>query len=216
MKDIFVSDLIKLFLLKKIEVVGYKPKKITKDLISFFFISLIINILCFLPLFILKVKLPAENIKVILPYEIIFVAPFVEEMLFRILQKKGRINYFIFISFLFFFLMMKFDFIKDKLVYLIFLFLFFVILYKSIRDKNYEYNIYNERTTLLLVILLSFLFGISHLLNFGTNLSFLILLAYFFSKFLGGIILSTIRLRYGIIISLFFHIFLNGFIYIMK
>ena len=216
MKDIFVSDLVKLFLIKKINVVGYNFKKITIDFFSFIFISFIINILCFLPLFILKVKLSSENIKETLPYEIIFVAPFVEEVLFRLLQKKGRLNIIVFICFLFVFLMMKFNFIFDKIVYLIFLFLFFVILDQSIRDKNYEYKVYNEKTTLILVILMSSLFAISHLFNFNSNVSYLILVAYFFSKFFGGLILSIIRLRYGIVISLLFHVLLNGFIYVMK
>jgi hypothetical protein len=152
-----------------------------------------------------------------LPYEIILIAPFVEEMFFRFPLKKGKGFLLIFITFLISFLLMKFNILNENVVYAIFT-IIFLYLVNITHKSEFKENDYKNKRLLFLTLFLSLAFGLSHLLNYEElgNEGVTYLLIFSISKIISGLILSVIRLRYGIIISILFHCLLNFLIFALK
>ena len=221
MKKIFLSDIICLFKGQSVnnEFNDLKFKKVFFNLIIFILFIFFVNILNVMFLLILGYKTPPvlKSIDETLPYEIILVAPFVEEMFFRFPLKKSKKNLYIFLVFLTLFLLMKFNFVYKVYIYIMFLFLFLYQLFfsKSLISKE---NNYNNKTSLFLIILLSTLFGLFHVVNFEKPGEFInyYLLIFSISKIITGISLSVIRLRFGVLISILFHAFFNLIIYLIN
>lgn len=115
------------------------------------------------------------------------------------------------------FLLMKFNIVNKAYIYSFFLILISCIIMES-HKGNLDNNKYNNKVTLIITIILSIIFGLFHLFNFETKNEsiFNFLLLFSVSKIITGIILSVIRLRYGIIISFLFHSIFNLIIYTIQ
>ena len=221
MKKIFLSDIISLFKGQSInnEYNDLKFKKVFLNLIIFILFIFLVNILNVIFLLILGYKTPPvlKSIEETLPYEIILIAPFVEEMFFRFPLKKSKKNLYIFFIFLAFFLLMKFNFVHKDYAYIMFLFLILYQLFFSKSLITSETN-YSNKRTFFLIILLSSLFGLFHVINLEKTDEFInyYLLIFSISKIITGISLSVIRLRFGVLISIFFHVIFNLIIYLIN
>lgn len=221
MKKIFLSDIISLFKGQSInnEYNDLKFKKVFLNLIIFILFIFLVNILNVIFLLILGYKTPPvlKSIEETLPYEIILIAPFVEEMFFRFPLKKSKKNLYIFFIFLAFFLLMKFNFVHKDYAYIMFLFLILYQLFFSKSLITSETN-YSNKRTFFLIILLSSLFGLFHVVNLEKTDEFInyYLLIFSISKIITGISLSVIRLRFGVLISIFFHVIFNLIIYLIN
>lgn len=214
-------DLIKLFAKGEIDYErNYNIKSLVINFFFFFFFSFVLNIISFFFIYILVDELPSLNLDTSLPYEIIFVAPFTEEIIFRLLLKKNNKNIALWIVFLFLFLLMKFNIVDEKIIYLTFIILFMFIVFFTIKDKTYEsINLVSNkrRHTLLLIVTSSFLFGLAHISNlYSLDAGLIFIIIYFFSHFIVGLLLSVIRMKYGILISILYHSALNGIIYLLS
>ena len=221
MKKIFLSDIISLFKGQSInnEYNDLKFKKVFLNLIIFILFIFLVNILNVIFLLILGYKTPPvlKSIEETLPYEIILIAPFVEEMFFRFPLKKSKKNLYIFFIFLAFFLLMKFNFVHKDYAYIMFLFLILYQLFFSKSLITSETN-YSNKSTFFLIIFLSSLFGLFHVVNLEKTDEFInyYLLIFSISKIITGISLSVIRLRFGVLISIFFHVIFNLIIYLIN
>lgn len=221
MKKIFLSDIISLFKGQSInnEYNDLNFKKVFLNLIIFILFIFLVNILNVIFLLILGYKTPPvlKSIEETLPYEIILIAPFVEEMFFRFPLKKSKKNLYIFFIFLAFFLLMKFNFVHKDYAYIMFLFLILYQLFFSKSLITSETN-YSNKSTFFLIILLSSLFGLFHVVNLEKTDEFInyYLLIFSISKIITGISLSVIRLRFGVLISIFFHVIFNLIIYLIN
>ena len=221
MKKIFLSDIISLFKGQSInnEYNDLNFKKVFLNLIIFILFIFLVNILNVIFLLILGYKTPPvlKSIEETLPYEIILIAPFVEEMFFRFPLKKSKKNLYIFFIFLAFFLLMKFNFVHKDYEYIMFLFLILYQLFFSKSLITSETN-YSNKSTFFLIILLSSLFGLFHVVNLEKTDEFInyYLLIFSISKIITGISLSVIRLRFGVLISIFFHVIFNLIIYLIN
>ncbi|WP_445710764.1 hypothetical protein [Flavobacterium sp.] len=221
MKNFFLIDIVTLFKKQEIypEQDSINIKKIFINLIIFVFFIMFLNILNVLILLLLGYKSPPNfnNNDEILPYEIILIAPFVEEMFFRFPLKKGMKNLYVFLVFIILFLSMKFDIINKIYIYVSFLFLLTYIVIQS-KKRNLDKNNYSNGITLYLTILLSIIFGLFHVVNFDTAGDMInsYLLIFSISKIFTGISLSVIRLKYGILASFFFHLIFNLIIYLIQ
>ena len=221
MKKIFLSDIISLFKGQSInnEYNDLKFKKVFLNLIIFILFIFLVNILNVIFLLILGYKTPPvlKSIEETLPYEIILIAPFVEEMFFRFPLKKSKKNLYIFFIFLAFFLLMKFNFVHKDYAYIMFLFLILYQLFFSKSLITSETN-YINKCIFFFIILLSSLFVLFNFINLEKTDEFInyYLLIFSISKIITGISLSVIRLRFGVLISIFFHVIFNLIIYLIN
>ena len=139
----------------------------------------------------------------------IFLAPIYEEILFRLLLRFSVKNYFIFFNTLF--LLTVTSFLYQKYIFFIALLSILIlslIIYFIVKSNNnfftrIKFKYYFYTTTLL--------FGLIHLFNFsGNNYAIIIFSIVLVSpQIFLGLILGYIRMKYGILYSIFFHMIVN-------
>lgn len=139
-------------------------------------------------------------------FEVLLVAPFLEELVYRLWLNQKRRN--IIISF-FFFALGIFYWYRGRselgidMVFYLCLLLLFVISYKG---EGYIAN------PALMMILSCFIFGIVHLTSLPNykTLPFFIIFLNTFPHMLSGFFLAKVRIELGIQFSMAFHFIING------
>ena len=140
---------------------------------------------------------------------LIFLAPIIEELIFRLPLYRSKLNYFISIVSCVVFFSKFFRIISIDLFYfLIFLIFILYVLIRYLKSEKQKYNFNHKYKS----IIFSFLFGLFHLLNFDKKyvLTFnLAILFYILHKSIIGYFLSNIRIKYNVFISILFHLIMN-------
>lgn len=140
----------------------------------------------------------------------VFIAPVYEEIIFRLLLKLDKKNIGVFTVTILTLIFLSF--FKNKLIYLFFLsvllitifsfFFFFKRKCKSFVNDNHKYFYWGS----------SILFGILHAANFSGNIYLIISLSLFLGspQIVLGFILGYIRMNYGFLYGILFHIIINS------
>jgi membrane protease YdiL (CAAX protease family) len=141
----------------------------------------------------------------------ILLAPIVEELLFRLILvfNKKNLTILIFTTFI----MLGFFIIKENILKMAIFFLLiltFVFIYKYINQCRSYFIMYYK----LFFFLIAGLFAFLHFFNFiGISVSNLIFLPILvIPQFILGLLLGYIRISYGLIYSIFFHMLINCFV----
>ncbi|MFB9063778.1 CPBP family glutamic-type intramembrane protease [Flavobacterium branchiarum] len=157
---------------------------------------------------------------IVLPANILFLkvavfAPIMEEIIFRLLIRVNKFNLIIFSVFLIVFVLYE-KYILSTVVYYVFNGFFLLLLF--FKKLNYKLNRQLDKSKYLslLIYISCFLFGLYHVPNFkDCSLFDIVVIAYLFSKIIAGFIFILLRLKFGIIASILFHMFINSLAYMM-
>ncbi len=147
----------------------------------------------------------------------IIVAPFIEEILFRGILKINKGTICLFIYALTTLTLKKMNLIEvnfyNTLIVLVFVVFLIIILRTNQFEKEHlKYTRYKK----IIVYISAFTFGFLHLRNFNSvNIFVFPILFYGCMQVLGGFMLNIIRLKYGLLTSVLFHLSLNGVIYLL-
>lgn len=155
-----------------------------------------------------NVFLPKKNILLL---TVVFF-PIIEEFLFRSILRKGKYYFYFFLFALVYAILLL---LKINFYISIAVSLFLTITSFFLRIKIPYYFIKKNMKPILIIT--NVLFAIIHLYNFNIPASnILILFIIIFQKFIGGIYLSFICVRYGLVFSILFHSLYNGLPHIIK
>ena len=143
-------------------------------------------------------------------------APITEEVIFRSLLRFKKINIILFIITLTAYVAIAaFHFKTLNVILALFILISFIILLTTIPTSKIESFISSKFKYFFYGT--SLIFGLLHIFNFTGNLylmlAFLIILTA--PQIVGGLILGYIRMNYGLVYSILFHITGNGFIIIL-
>ncbi|MFI0428452.1 type II CAAX prenyl endopeptidase Rce1 family protein [Mariniflexile sp. HMF6888] len=181
------------------------------SIFSYIFLGLIFFLLLgFFSVFIHRiwnVPLPYKNINISF-FNAVLLAPIIEELSFRAILKKSKINFLFFISsfsYLIFGYLLKYDLFVYYIVLLI-----ITLFYVFVKKKVDFLEPYSKKQVLYLVYISCFFFGFAHIINYDISLNILIpLLAILLFKVLGAFFLSLLRLKFGLMVSILFHFIIN-------
>lgn len=150
-------------------------------------------------------------------YEVVVIAPVLEEILFRLVLRLNKFNLTIFFIWLFIFVLYKRFIIDSNCLLVLSLMSFvFLILKKNKHKLNITQFEFKFFPLPVIIYLSCFLFGIMHLSNFGnTEILNITIILYVISKALAGFAFALLRLKFGIISSIIYHIFLNSLAYFL-
>lgn len=150
---------------------------------------------------------PNSNITEITFFNVVVLAPVIEECMFRAILKKKFINYFLFIIASVYF----FRFQLNENIYIISaIIIVFTLLLLLLNKNNFFDNNYTNLQLLFVVYISSISFGIAHVGNytFSTKIIlFLIIMS--LSKIISGFLRAMFRLKFGFFYSIILHIFTN-------
>jgi len=148
-------------------------------------------------------------------YLIIFIGPFVEEILFRLILKVNKFNISIFLGLLLLKLLTgniyQFDILSLTFgFYIAFCILLSIVVYFFIPIKTINFL---KAKNQILIFSSVLLFGLVHIMNIKTYHWELILLYPFFvlPQMIMGYFITNLRLKYGFFWGLFLHIIFNAF-----
>lgn len=194
-----------------------KPK--ISDFISLYFITLLLSIpFGVLTLVVTKtfhledlVNKEFEHLSLKFVISLVLISPIAEEILLRSWLRFSKRNLLLLVTTL---SLLIIDYAYKSrisgliiLSFILFLILFFVYKFsrKSIEkfiDSKFSYFFYAE----------TFLFGLGHAFNFAGNISVLLLFSFILGgrQLIAGLTLGFIRMNYGLIYSIIFHIVINS------
>lgn len=174
---------------------------------SFFFFVLFISAVVLSFLFYDNDKSGTFNTVRITNLAYCFTIPLYEEILFRLFLRK-RFSNFILIIIIILFLIAGEFLSFDPTYFIILAYSLFCIIISVFDKKEIDYE---PKTLLVLTYLSCFLFGLVHLLNLKTVQLDLFTVSYILHKILIGFILCLLRLRFGFIFAILFHVVINTF-----
>lgn len=142
-----------------------------------------------------------------------FVIPIYEEIIFRVLLKKNKLNFYLFFSVLTLF-SISWIFLLDTSIFIVISLIIYVILKKKYKVEEFFYN---QKLQLFLIYFTTILFGIIHIVNIK-NLECLdsFNIVYILNKILIGFVLCFLRLKFGMLSSISFHSIINIISFYLK
>lgn len=210
----FILDLKNIFL--NPFLIGRQIKKMSPIFYFIFSILTLIIINCITSLIIkhFSLEIPKIQINELNFIRIVIVFPIIEEFVFRAILKYSLTNlYFFFIGIMGFIL----DHIKiyPIVIFLVILLLIFLV-QKSKKNRPLLSLYDNKNYNIIMVYTSSLSFGIAHVLNFKySDIFSMFIIIYVSSKIIGGFLFSMLRIKYGILYSIIFHIFNNLVFYLL-
>lgn len=148
-----------------------------------------------------------SNISEITFFNVVLLAPIIEECMFRAILKKRIINYFVFfISGIYF---LRYELNENIYIMSILIIAFAFLLFFLNKTSFFDHNYSNEQ--LLFVVYISSLsFGIAHVGNYTLStkiILFLIIMS--LSKIISGFLRAMFRIKFGLFPSIILHVFTN-------
>lgn len=148
-------------------------------------------------------------------FKVVILAPIVEEVCFRAILKNDKFSISIFIVGILYLFLLKLILIKNE--HIIFILLFCYLVFNTLlKALNIQFRQYKRNELRFLVLISCFFFGMAHILNYEISWQnsfsfFFIFTPYFFS----GVILSMLRLKFGLFYSILSHSIWNGVIWLI-
>ena len=190
---------------------------LVKEYILFFLFILITSIASVLILVLFSIG--KENLSVRHDLLVsVLIAPFFEEIIFRGIIRFNKVTVGFFLISIITFILNKFNVIGEdffNFIIVVELILFFILsfIFSSFVEDEYPISF---KYKIIIIYFLSFLFGSLHIIGFDSTVIFTFPVLFFaLMKTLNGFAFSTIRLKYGLLVSFIFHVLANLSTYLL-
>ncbi|PAM95751.1 hypothetical protein B4N84_06560 [Flavobacterium sp. IR1] len=149
--------------------------------------------------------------------DVAIIAPILEETLFRLVMRWSKFNLLIFFVWLFIFILYQKFLIGTACLGTLCILFFLLFSSKKFNEAvNRDQLEFKFFPLSFLIYLSCFLFGIMHVSNFETiDLLNISVILYLSSHILGGFVFALLRLKFGIISSIFYHSLINSIAYFL-
>jgi hypothetical protein len=169
-------------------------------------------------IFVLKIANVQINyrIKITDILTIVVIGPLIEEFCFRAVLKKNFKNLLYFLIGILGFVLRYLSVNPIYIIACILLLVAIVVILFNPKSQLYFLKPYKKKHLLILVYSSSLFFALSHLIGVNCfSMSFILLVIYIIPKILVGFLLAMLRIKFGLLYSIIFHVFINLIIYLI-
>lgn len=144
--------------------------------------------------------------------KIVIIGPIIEELIFRSILVKSRLNIVLCVGALLYFF-------RDSVIHPAGIILIIIVVFTITILRNRKLFIkksYDKRQLLILTYIASFMFGLGHLINYNISLIAIpYLFVVFLTKSISGFLFSMFRLKFGLGYSILAHLLTNFLLYLI-